>query len=57
MEKNLKKNNTYSFFNIYSYIYSYICMVIYIYIYSFIYGASLVAQTAKNLPAMWETWV
>ena len=20
-------------------------------------GASLVAQTAKNLPAMWETWV
>ena len=22
-----------------------------------IYGASLVAQTVKNLPAMWETWV
>ena len=21
------------------------------------YGASLVAQTVKNLPAMWETWV
>ena len=23
----------------------------------FIYQASLVAQTVKNLPAMWETWV
>ena len=23
----------------------------------FIYGASLVSQTVKNLPAMWETWV
>ena len=21
------------------------------------FGASLVAQTVKNLPAMWETWI
>ena len=24
---------------------------------TFISGTSLVAQTVKNLPAMWETWV
>ena len=23
----------------------------------FLWGASLVAQTVNNLPAMWETWV
>ena len=25
--------------------------------YIHLYGASLLAQTAKNLPTMWETWV
>ena len=33
-----------------------ICMYVYIYIYIFS-QASLVAQLARNLPAMWETWV
>ena len=26
-------------------------------IFAEVYGASLVAQTVKNLTAMWETWV
>ena len=30
---------------------------IYIYIYIYISGASLVAQTVKRMPAMWETQV
>ena len=32
-------------------------MHIYVYIHSYIYLAFLVAQTVKNLPAMWEAWV
>ena len=26
-------------------------------VYIIVLGASLVAQTVKNLPAMWETWI
>jgi len=34
-------------------------MHIYVYIYTYMYinGASLIAQSVKNLPAMQETWV
>ena len=39
-----------SYYNIYK-------LYIYIYIYIFPYGASLVVQSAKNLPTMQETWV
>ena len=37
----------------YMYVYIYVCITCILYI----HGASLVAQTVKNPPAMWETWV
>ena len=40
------------------------CMCMYMYVYAYVYvyvcvciQASLMSQTVKNLPAMWETWV
>ena len=38
-------------------VYIHIYMCIYIHAYIYIYLAFLVAQTEKNLCAMWETWV
>ena len=31
--------------------------ILYLFSHSLVDWASLVAQTVKNLPAMWETWV
>ena len=39
-------------------LYTYVCVCEYIYTYIYIQmWASLVAQTIKRLPAIWETWV
>ena len=35
----------------------YISTFFFIFFFIMIYHASLVAQTVKNLPAIWETWV
>ena len=42
--------------NLYTYIFACVCMCVCVFDYPFIW-ASLVAQTVKNPPAMWETWV